>query len=40
MSPPQMEHWHRDTAQLTLTSFLMPPSISAMRAWFSGVRSM
>ena len=39
MSFPQMEQTLRATAQLTLTSFLIPPSISAIRLSFSWVRS-
>ena len=37
---PQMEHVLRPTLHPTLTSFLMPPSISAMRSAFFSVRSM
>ena len=38
MSSPQMEHSTRSTAQPTLTSRLMPPSISAMSPALSSVR--
>ena len=40
MSWPQMEHTARFTAQPTLTSRLMPPSISAISSWLPGVRSI
>ena len=38
LSAPQMEHSLRSTAQPTLTSFLMPPSISAIRSRLLSVR--
>ena len=37
---PQIEHTRSDTLHPMLTSFLMPASISSMRAWFFSFRSM
>ena len=37
-SSPQMEHTDRSTAQPTLTSFLIPPSMAAISSRFPSVR--